>query len=148
MNHPLQATSTLYSLTLIVGLSCGGTAVIDAGDTGTASGGTNSTTANGSSTGGNGQGAASPTTVGPGGAGQGGASTANVCEAMCDHAEGNCGIADACELFGPLLVINLDDCDARAQCYSQCLLSADCAELVALATQNPAPSLAACLLNC
>jgi hypothetical protein len=84
---------------------------------------------------------------GAGGAGAGttggaGGAMGNLCEQACAKADG-CGLP-ACQFGG----IDCGSVGSEYDCFSNCILGADCDAINSLATQSPDPALAGCLQGC
>jgi hypothetical protein len=63
--------------------------------------------------------------------------------------ETECGVPSGCTLASQLLGVDLTDCtDPQAECVGDCIVDAECATIVTLATDNPDPALSACIGAC
>jgi hypothetical protein len=103
----------------------------------------------------------SPTTTGSGGGGGATASSSsqassssgmmtfdNVCEEACFHVE-DCSVAGACALLAAQFGIDLSDCSMEvSECSAQCVVDAECGQLLSLAGDMPDAELLGCLLPC
>lgn len=73
----------------------------------------------------------------------------HICAEACCKVENTCGFTGSCSLAGQLLGVDLDACtEMEATCVGTCLNDADCAQIASLATQNPDPTVGACLAAC
>ncbi len=71
-----------------------------------------------------------------------------ICGDACDRVEIDCGAVGACEQVAMQLGIDLQTCDAEAQCASQCVLDATCSQIFSLVGMNPDPMLSGCMNGC